>query len=202
MPEAIGTHAVHNDSNLRMLAHHAQRDPNRAKHLMQGLRRQHLGARAIAAAAIAYGQNAPGHDEHALHLLNMAHAKVPDGAHVTFSQHGPHAFNANVKRGGQESNFPLDRNQLHDFATGPAGSFDHSMQNGVEKNLSILSRRGRPPVRGYDEGGPVGDQSAPTSPDAPNANPCGGHRTHGTGEMCDEDPELANYPMAGATSGA
>src|SRR5215471_16423169 len=41
-------HATNNRANLRMIAHHARRDPQRAKHLLQGLRRQHNGLRAMA----------------------------------------------------------------------------------------------------------------------------------------------------------
>src|SRR5215510_4499774 len=41
------THVSSNRANLRMIAHHARRDPARAKHLLQGLRRQHNGLRAI-----------------------------------------------------------------------------------------------------------------------------------------------------------
>ncbi len=264
----MASHSIHNKDNMRMLAFHAKRDPEKAKHLMQGLRRQHTGLRAMGAVALAHGAqrpNEPHHDEHALHLLNMAHAKVPDGADLTLTKHGPDHFNANVKRQGRQSNFPLNRQQVHDFAYGAPGGFDHSMHNGVEKNLSILTGQGQPrrgyeeggevtgtsssapdpnaafgseperhlttaerdalfgvdnpdyatagshgrglakggPVRGYQEGGPVGDPSAPTGPDAPNPNPCAGHRDpKGSGGMCEPDPDLANYPMAGATSGA
>ena len=162
------THVSANRANLRMIAHHARRDPQRAKHLLQGLRRQHNGLRAMATAALARSHGlregsgrhelAHGHDAHALHLLNMAHAQVPDNAEMHFSQHGDHGFNARVNRNGRTTDFPLNRNQLMQFSHGLAGQFDHVMRNGVEKNLAILSRRPRrPQVLGYQGGGEVED---------------------------------------------
>jgi hypothetical protein len=167
------THATHNEHNQRMIAHFGRRNPEHAKRLLQGLRRQHHGLRAIAQAALAHSYGlrsvgrhelAHGHDAHALHLLNMAHAKVPDGAEVNFSQHDDHHFNANVRRRDREQNFPLNRKQLMMYAMGPAGGFDHTIDNGVEKNLQIL-QRGRRPPQGYQEGGEVGGTPPAQAPD-------------------------------------
>jgi len=159
-------HAVHNDLHQRMIANAARRDPQHATRLLQGLRREHNGMRAIATAALAHSHGlrtvgrhelAHGHDAQALHMLNMAHANVPDGAEVNFTQHGDHQFNANVKRNGRESNYPLTRDQMLQWAIGPAGGFDHSIINGPEKNLNILTRPRMGPVRGYQGGGVVAD---------------------------------------------
>jgi len=181
------THAHRNDQNQRMIANAARRDPYKAARLMQGLRREHNGLRHLGAQAL--GQSAGlrtvgrhelahGHDAYALHLLNHAHAKVPDGAEVNFSQHDDHHFNANVKRNGRERNYPLSRDQMMQWAIGPPGSFDHSMTNGVEKNLGILTnpRRGRGPVQGYQGGGLVTDDD-----------------TISTGYTGDYDPSMDTY---------
>lgn len=167
------THAVHNDTHKRMIANTARRDPYHAVRLLQGLRREHKGLRTLGAVALAHSHGlravgrhelAHGHDAHALHLLNHAHAKVPDGAEVNFTQHDDHHFNANVKRNGRETNFPLNRHQLLQWAVGPAGEFDHSIENGAEKNLGILTRPRRGPVRGYQEGGEVTDDGREWDP--------------------------------------
>ena len=158
------SHAHRNDHNQPMIANAARRDPYKAARLMQGLRREHNGLRHLGAQALGQSHGlrsvgrhelAHGHDAFAMHLLNHAHSKVPDGAEVNFTQHGDHHFNANVKRNGQESNYPLSRDQMMQWAIGPPGSFDHSMTNGVEKNLNILTRRQRGPVQGYQGGGEV-----------------------------------------------
>src|SRR5215467_7446300 len=163
-PNREPTHVTHNRNNRRMIAHYAQRNLPLAAHLLQGLRRQHNGFRALAVAALAKSHGlrtatgrhelAHGHDAHALHLSNIAHSKVPDGAEVHFSQHGDHDFNVRVKRGNRVHDFPLTRDQLAQFHIGPAGGFDHSLAKGVENNLALLSRhRAQPP--GYQGGGEV-----------------------------------------------
>lgn len=144
-PNVTPAHVSHNNRNQRMIADIAKRDLPRAAHLLQGLRRQHNGLRALATVALAHSYGlregsgrhelAHGHDAHALHLLNMAHAKVPDGAEVHFSQHGDHGFNVRVHRGGRARDFQLNRRQLMAFSQGLAGQFDHVLHNGVERNL-------------------------------------------------------------------
>src|SRR5215469_4228844 len=75
-PRREPTHVTHNRNNRRMIAHYAQRNLPLAAHLLQGLRRQHNGFRALAVAALAKSHGlrtatgrhelAHGHDAHAL----------------------------------------------------------------------------------------------------------------------------------------
>ena len=146
---AVPSHEDENDLNHRMIVRHARSDRPKAKRLLQGLRREHEGLRAIAQHAILNG-----HDEHGMHLLQHAHAKVPDGSHLHLAKTGPHTFVAGVHHKGGSRSYPLDRRQLLHMAITTAGGFDHNLDMGLHRNMQSITQPRRPRM-GYQGGGLV-----------------------------------------------
>jgi hypothetical protein len=77
----------------------------------------------------------------AARLANEAHAHVPDNRSLRFDAVGDHVV-AHVRPTfgpGETQEFSLTPDQFRMYLHGPAGQFDHKIENGVEANLNTLT---------------------------------------------------------------
>jgi hypothetical protein len=140
--------------NLTAIVQAAQSgNMDRAASILAGFRRRFDRLNAHAQGAAAHGDLAV-----AAQLAGKAHSQVPDGLQVSYAvgQDG-NSVVATITPTGQT--FQMSGQQFHDYLVGPATSFDHILENGLEKNLAIASGgQGQPGAgaTGFAAGGAVG----------------------------------------------
>lgn len=152
--------------NLTAIVQAAQSgDMDRASSILAGFRRRFDRLNATAQGAAAHGDMAA-----AAQLAGKAHSQVPDGMTVAYTVSPEGSVTATVSP--SNASFTMDWQQFHDYLVGPATSFDHILENGLEKNLAIASggQKGgqqapgdNPAPTGYAEGGEVEKKGHPES---------------------------------------
>ena len=167
--------------NLTAIVQAAQSgDMERASSILAGFRKRFDSLNAHAQGAAAHGDLAA-----AAQLAGKAHSQVPDGLQVSYAVGADgNSVTATVTPSGQT--FQLDGQQFHDYLVGPATSFDHILENGLEQNLTIAS------------GGQQGGQQAPLQNPAPTGFAAGGEEPRGyaLGGTVEEE-SFGTYQLAG-----
>jgi hypothetical protein len=113
-----------------------------ASSMLAGFRKRFDSLNAHAQGAVAHGDLAA-----AAQLAGKAHSQIPDGLRVGYAPQRDGSVIATVTPGDQS--FQMSGQQFHDYIVGPGTSFDHLLENGLVKNLTIAT--------GGQGGTPTGD---------------------------------------------
>ena len=150
-----------------------------ASSMLAGFRKRFDSLNAHAQGAMAHGDVAA-----AAQLSGKAHSQIPDGLRVGYAPQRDGSVIATVTPTGQT--FQMSGQQFHDYIVGPGTSFDHLLENGLEKNLSIASGG-----QGQPGGGTTGFAAGGAEP-PPEFTPEGEEPLPGMAEGGEVDT-LANY---------
>jgi hypothetical protein len=145
--------------NLTAIVQAAQSgDMDRAASILAGFRRRFDSLNAHAQGAAAHGDL-----NVAAALAGKAHSQVPDGLTVNYAvAPDGSGVTATVSPSGQT--FQMNGQQFHDYLVGPATSFDHILENGLEKNLAIASGSQDNGATGFGVGGASLSLAGPPPP--------------------------------------
>jgi hypothetical protein len=119
--------------------------------VLQGYRQANQGFMGKAAGALAHNDLTM-----AARLASRAASFVPSGYHLSFDPNGDSGVVANLAdAGGNVTKTPLTVSQFNEYLHGPAGQFDHVLENGEGQSIKMLEKSPGVPLGTPGAGAPA-----------------------------------------------